>query len=375
MGTRTWSRKGVLTAAGRRRQASGAGGGVNAAIYDIFGDVIGDDGLSDGSAPQVAPALAPAPVVAPPPAPPVAAVAPAPVPAPKPARVAPVTPPQPKLFDKRERGAPVPFTSKGVDDPKSEISQAFVAAGLKLIKNPKTQITPAGQRLLQQKPPMSMRDMLANLNVFDAMSVIYEMRGWNATPEVDTWNNISKRTDIVQTEGGNPLLFLRSVDASSGRTTAKISALQKMKDLRQGIEHFVGRGVFGQGTYAAANDFNDAGKPKSWIQSLSDAWGASRQYGKTTVIMALKKGSNIRTRKDITPGKPDDLKDEASKRMGLKINDTGLAAALLGYDAYRCGGRNGGSYWVILNRGATIMSKEQTAATKSSNYNTNPTVF
>lgn len=375
MGTRTWTRRGVLTAAGRRRQAGT--GSVNAAILDIWGDVIGDDGLSDGSAPASVPALGPAPTPAPPsppPAPPVAAVPPAPKP-PRTPKPAPVAPAAPKLFDKRERGAPVPFTSKGVDDPKSEISQAFVAAGLKLIKNPKTQITDAGKRLLQRKPPMSMRDMLANLNVFDAMAVIYEMRGWNATPEVDTWNNISKRTDIVQTEGGNPLLFLRSVDASSGRTTAKISALQKMKDLRQGIEHFVGRGVFGQGTYAAANDFNDAGKPKSWIQSLSDAWGASRGYGRTTVIMALKKGSNIRTRKDITPGKPDDLKDEASKRMGIKINDTGMAAAILGYDAYRCGGRNGGSYWVILNRGATIMSKEQTAATKSSNYNPNPTVF
>lgn len=43
MGTRTWSRKGVLTAAGRRRQASlGAGGTVNADTLDIWGNKIDD---------------------------------------------------------------------------------------------------------------------------------------------------------------------------------------------------------------------------------------------------------------------------------------------------------------------------------------------
>lgn len=86
MGTRTWSRKGVLTAAGRRRQSAG---GVNAPILDIWGEVIGDDEDIVNPAPPPIPVTPPTPT----PVAPTGVAVPVPAPRTRRSRSAPPVPP------------------------------------------------------------------------------------------------------------------------------------------------------------------------------------------------------------------------------------------------------------------------------------------
>jgi hypothetical protein len=50
------------------------------------------------------------------------------------------------------------------------------------------------------------------------------------------------------------------------------------------------------------------------------------------------------------------LNKQASKIAGFRIQDAGIAAAILGYDAYEVATTATESYWVMLNRGALIVS-------------------
>ena len=59
--------------------------------------------------------------------------------------------------------------------------------------------------------------------------------------------------------------------------------------------------------------------------------------------------------------------EKARRETGLEINDIGVAAAILGIDAYRIPGTVGGKsdpedmredYWVILNRGSMIIAED-----------------
>lgn len=354
MGTRTWTRKGVLTAAGKRRQA-GAGGTVNAAILDIWGDVLGDDGLGDGSAPAVAPPTPPQPAITPqmPPPPPAKPAKPARAATAKPAKPAKVVPPPPPPWmGKPSAGAPDPIDLSKAYDSQSEVSKAFHSAGLILANDRTTQLSDNARQQLLRQPPLSMRDLLSRLNPVDSIAIVYEMRGWNAPATVDNWENIANRTDIERQPNGEPLLFWRSVSDSSGFRTAKISAAQKQANLRNGREHFVGRGIYGQSTYAAAawggskNGKDDA----SMTQAVLDSAG----YGENMTMFAMKKGSKLRLARVNKSGRGPMITATA-KMLGSRgiVNDNGLAAALLGFDGYRCAPN---SYWVIGNRSKMIIA-------------------
>lgn len=333
MGTRTWTRKGVLTAAGRARQA-GAGGTVNAAILDIWGDVLGDDGLGDGSAPAVAPSPPPPVIV---------------TPQGEPEPPAPTPPAPPAWLGKSSADAPAPINMEDANKPTSVVSQAMRSAALTLAADPTTQLTPEARQYLQNNPNATAEQLLVNLNVFDAMAVIYEMRGWNAPATVDKWENIAFRTDIEMQPNGDPLLFWRSVGDSSGRRSAVLSAAEKQANLRNGREHFVGRGVYGQGTYAAAGWKNKY--PKQEDADTNEAVRDSAGYGPNMTMFALKKGSNINLEQQRTFGGT--MTANATALTKVPIDDSGLAAAILGYDAYRCSNNR---YWVVLNRSAMIIA-------------------
>jgi len=359
MGTRTYSRRAadgsrVLTALGRARA-----GGVGAAILDIFGDVIGDDGL---------PTTAPAVVTVPPPT----------------ATTPPVTPPtptRPSWIGKRISGAPAPL-SGNFNDPNDPLAVAFRDAWAKLAANPNTQLSVPTVNFIKtltnpnytgQVPTLAY--LLNSLDPRESMAIIYEMRGWNEPAAVESWTDITAgttKTPIMTADNtGAPILFYRGVNDSSGNKTARTSAKQKQDDLRRGREHFVGFGVHGQGTYAAAATTNSASTTKNarWGGDPYNAMREAKNYGRTVVVFGLKKGSNIRVGSKGGGVNYGDMVRDAQKIVGgnirgstaWKTGDEGLAAAILGYDAYRAtSGSGGGDYWVVLNRSAMVISKTNT---------------
>jgi hypothetical protein len=302
-------------------------------MFDIFGDVIGDDGLGDGSAPAVAPTPPPPPVIAPqvesaPPAPP--------------------TPPA--WLGKSSADAPAPINMEDANKPTSVVSQAMRSAALTLAADPTTQLTAEARQYLQNNPNATAEQLLRNLNVFDNMAIIYEMRGWNAPATIDKWENISQRTDIETQPNGDPLLFWRSVPDSSGKNSAKVTAAEKQANLRNGREHFVGRGIYGSGTYAAAGWKNKYPRPED--AGTQDAVRDSANYGPNMTMFAMKKGSNLSLNQErsFQRGK---MATTATALTKVPISDNGLAAAILGYDAYRC---DNNKYWVVLNRSAMVIA-------------------
>jgi hypothetical protein len=272
---------------------------------------------------------------------------------------------------KSSASAPAPIDLTNVDDSQSEVSVAFRAAGLALANDPSSQLSPLARKYLQQSPPFSMASLLNRLNPVDSIAVIYEMRGWNEPATVDKWENIANRTDIERQPNGEPLLFWRSVSDSSGRRTAVISAAEKQANLRNGREHFVGRGIYGQGTYAAAgwggskNGKDDA----DVVSAVRDSAG----YGVNMTMFAMKKGSKLRLGRVNSSGRGPMI-TAVAKMLGRKtmVTDNGLAAALLGFDGYRCAPN---SYWVIGNRSKMVIASTDinTAvgpnALRTGNYN------
>jgi len=344
MGTRTWSRKGILTAAGRRRA-----GMVGAVILDIFGDVIGDDGL---------PTTSPAVVTVPPPT----------------ADTPPVTPPptSPVWMAKQADGRQE--LTGDFSDPNDPLSVTFRETFARLQANPDTQL----QYSLSISPKSSFNDIIDFLSPSDVMAVIYEMRGWNEPPaEVTDWTNITGNTTqvpMIQTDQGTPVLFYRTTRPSRD---GKVSAEQKQLDLISGREHYVGHGIFGEGTYAASSAIGGTfggtlnGREMPTPQSALEH--TTNVYGNVTTVFGLKQGSHIYQTTNRNGAMNGYARDELIKKANIlinqgkgfahNVNDIGLAAAVLGYDAYQAtnNGYNGNPpYWVVLNRSAMVISNSQT---------------
>lgn len=381
MGTRTWSRKGVLTAAGRRRQA---GGGVNAAILDIWGDVIGDDEDVNTPPPPTPAPTPPAPV-----APVVAAVPPAPPKAPRtrktPAK-APVAPVLPVIPTDVVAPAPTPATPRypTADGRETVFTPADFARGGELYDD--LVVNSNGRDPQYGSPAPDFNGATKS-----GLEKIFARMGFNAKPKLfDTVAAFTKNINdgnVLTHPDGTPMIFMRSTQRP-----------EFMQDLLTGDTHRVSAtpGYFGTGTYIAGTFgktstlgriLNQAQQPDGTYNPWNDlAWQAAhviRKYGskfldfygnggklpvETTshpITLSKDAKTNISAITDRNGQYSDrkyrqwlsDLTTEYQKQFGGRPHpNVGVMAAALGYDAVLAsydglGGRATSNEMMVLNRG------------------------
>lgn len=180
--------------------------------------------------------------------------------------------------------------------------------------------------------------------VRELQAKIYEARGFNAKPEiVDSPEDIYNHKGLKEGKDGKALVMLRGMPD------------QKFHDdLREGSEHFVGKGVYGNGTYVATMDEQ---------KNLVVAEALVRNYGSNIAAMGIKKEAKVweGTDRDL-----ENLQVELAKKWFPDKPvppDIGLLMAMEGYDGYKAKGGNP-PYYVVLNRGMLVVAKEPVPLTE-----------
>lgn len=189
---------------------------------------------------------------------------------------------------------------------------------------------------------------------------IYEDQGFNAKPElVGTAADLRTRKDLlVNADGSNVVLY-------RGVTTEEFG--NQFKGLGEGGgQHFAGRGIYGNGSYAAAGDFNNPKGSEMAAQATAAAYSGERKnLAAKVTAFGLRKDSNVVTHK----GKDfnertrsydswfDRTISEAQEKTGYRFTDVGEAAAALGIHAYQVPQRDQ-DFFVVLNRGAVVAAMD-----------------
>ena len=131
--------------------------------------------------------------------------------------------------------------------------------------------------------------------------------------------------------------------------------------------HYLGKGIFGNGTYAAAPSTANtpAGLQQAKQTAVEYALAAKAPKGvqnKRVTAFGLRGDANIKTFEQDSMKAyyewEDLVKEEALARTGIRAIDVGEAAASLGIDAYQVPRGQAEDYWVILNRGAVVAARE-----------------
>jgi hypothetical protein len=189
---------------------------------------------------------------------------------------------------------------------------------------------------------------------------IYEEQGFNAKPElVGTASDLRQRKDILTNSDGSPMIIYRGV------TTREYS--DQFKGLGpDGDQHFPGRGIFGNGSYAAAGAYHDPLATTTTARATATAYaGERKELASKVTAFALRKDANVFIAKGGSYNERtreydawyDRTLKEAEDKTGYRFTDVGEAAAALGIHAYQVPQRNE-DYWVVLNRGAVVASMD-----------------
>ena len=358
MGTRTWSRKGVLTAAGRRRA------GIVGQELDIFGDPIPDSGT-----PAPAPVPMPAAIVAPPPIV---------IPAPKKTR-APKAPAQP--------APPVTPTAPTRPTIQLDDGRTTVITPADFQKNGELYDVVDGMALGTpvRGTPQQQNDGVTTRG----LAKIYEMQGFNGQPQTfDTEKAFFQHVEsgqVLTHPDGTPILLARSTPRP-----------EFMDDFISGPVHRANEpGYFGSGTYMAGTfgSSSTLGRPMMQARTADGKYSpyadlgwqvehVVRKYGSrymdmygktsglpiqtTTRVMALSKSARTNLTEiadssgryspqgyDRWLGK---VNREFKQRFGFNHPNVAVQAAALGYDAVLMpydgiGGKATSNEFIVLNRG------------------------
>ena len=187
-----------------------------------------------------------------------------------------------------------------------------------------------------------------------SLSEIYNRQGFNAKPElVQTRSDLEKHTDVLKQPNGENLILYRGV-------TTIDHANQFRGTGPDGETHFPGKGIFGNGTYAAAPGPLLPDNKQRAIDSAKAYAGGDEDVGSRITAFALRADANV-----VRFGNGNDqefrymmwtekITKEAEEKTGMYYNDVGEAAAALGIHAYQVPQPARDDYWVILNRGAII---------------------
>jgi hypothetical protein len=194
-----------------------------------------------------------------------------------------------------------------------------------------------------------------------SLKQIYKEQGFDPKPElVATANDLRSRKDLMMGSNGQPVIMYRGV------TTSEFSDQFKGRG-PDGDTHYPGRGIFGNGTYAAAaSDANPGATAGEPIKTAKAYVGAQENFRTKITAFALRKDANVAT----FPGKEqsqrevaydkwfDETIERAQKETGYRYKDVGEAAAALGYHAYQVPQRSGEDFYVVLNRGAVVAAMD-----------------
>ena len=210
-------------------------------------------------------------------------------------------------------------------------------------------------RLAAQQADLTDRGYTGNPN----LGAIYERQGYNARPEVvASRSDLEKRDDLIQGDDGKPLMLWRGVTTPEFATQFKGGG-------ENGEVHFPGRGVYGNGTYAASSAPKSTDPGSALTEARSYAGSSDNPNSKVTAF-GIRKDANI------VEFQGEDWRDRdaqfrewqkstilrAERESGYSISDIGEAAAILGIHAYRVPQGSREDFWVILNRGALVVAAD-----------------
>jgi hypothetical protein len=216
-----------------------------------------------------------------------------------------------------------------------------------------------GYRDIDDLHSMSLGAMtrLSRQRDFIELDKIYEAQGYNAKPElVAKRADLEKRNDLITNNNGKPLIMYRGV-------LSEEFADQFRGVGKDGGTHFAGKGIFGNGTYAAsATPKGDDIQAQKTAKEYA-GWGATPPM---VTAFGLRKDANVvdfnsgpmEKRYDDFSRWATDIKSSASQKTGLPVEDIGHAAAIMGVHAYRVPQDEKEDYWVILNRGAVVAAAD-----------------
>jgi hypothetical protein len=193
---------------------------------------------------------------------------------------------------------------------------------------------------------------------FIKLDEIYKAQGYDEKPViVATRGDLARRDDIMKRADGEPLILYRGVTE------------QKFADQFRGLGseggiHYPGEGIYGNGTYAAATP-SGGGKNDRVAQHTARSYAGSAEGNEQRVTaFAFRNDAVVKTFEGATQSERFDnyaewqrgIMQEATKRIGAPVYDTGHAAAIMGVHAYQVPQGYEEDYFVILNRGATIQA-------------------
>lgn len=325
MGTRTWSRKGVLTAAGKRRQTAL---GVSQSVLDVSFD--------------------------------------------KPSALA----PHPISASILAKGGPF----------ETLLRERLIAAALSgnSVNNFPTDTTTADIVTALQDAPLD--QLLTMYNEQIPQTVLYELIGFNAPPTIESWDDVEAGVGIEKAPSGEPLMGYRGVYTSRNMSAQDVTNALRDDPIHYVGKGFTGYGTYiALAPYAP--QVKPLFESKTYNPNREERRALAYAHAKSYIQDAEKDGlitaigikAGARTNMDelnrIPPDSAaqsgahvwaDQIKKEFTKRYGITFgkNDrfTGFIAAALGYDAY-VGVGNGSQYtneeWnhtVILNRGKMVVS-------------------
>jgi hypothetical protein len=210
-------------------------------------------------------------------------------------------------------------------------------------------------RIAAQQADLTDRGYTGNPN----LGAIYERQGYNARPEVvPSRSDLERRNDLIQGDDGKPLMLWRGVTTPEFATQFKGGG-------ENGEVHFPGRGVYGNGTYAASSAPKST-DPESALTEARSYAGSRENFNSKVTAFGIRKDANI------VEFQGEDWRDRdaqfrqwqkstilrAEKESGYSISDIGEAAAILGIHAYRVPQGSREDFWVILNRGALVVAAD-----------------
>lgn len=202
-----------------------------------------------------------------------------------------------------------------------------------------------------------------------SLSSLYERQGFNSKPQV-----VPKASDLDRMPGLMKSPEGKTVVAYRGVTSPEF-ALQFKGGGPEGDIHFPGKGVFGNGSYAAAEPFRkppSPGKasifrttgdsPQKIASNYTNLWDeeAHTDLRREVTAFAFRGDARVatfETEKEFNSWKVKTLA-EAKSETGYPFNDIGAAAAAMGYHAYNIPVLDSSDYWVVLNRGAIVVAAD-----------------
>jgi hypothetical protein len=227
-----------------------------------------------------------------------------------------------------------------------------------LRESPKYDKTPGSSSPIPKRVPKDSGE--TELPWSPSLKSLYEKQGFNAKPElVATVDDLRKRKDIVTNSDGSPRIFYRGV--TIGEFADQFKGLGS-----EGGSHYPGKGMFGNGSYAAAPSYNDPEATAGNVIGIAKAYAGERNNLSSKVTaFALRKDANVvefngktteeRMEQHMWWG--EETVRDAEKKTGYRFTDLGEAAAALGIHAFTVPQRDG-DYLVPLNRGAIIAAMD-----------------